>query len=92
MLCVATFRRFCHFAEPGYSVFQVLVTLQLRQPYNILTDSLIRLYPPSFLVDQNDSYPFVFQRIYYEISIRRLTRSRIPEVLDFTHPHGGTLF
>ncbi len=45
MLCVATFRWLCHFAESGYSVFQVLSTHILRQPYKILTDSLISWYP-----------------------------------------------
>ena len=88
MLCVATFRWVCHFAEPDYSVFQVQATLLLRQPYNILTDYLIRLYPPSFLLDQNYRYPYVFQRIYYVFSIQNFARPRIPRVLDCTHPYG----
>jgi len=50
MLCVATFRWLCHFAESGYLIFQVPATPLLRQPYKILSDSLVCLYPPRFLL------------------------------------------
>jgi len=92
MLCVATFRWLCHFAESGYSVFQVLSTHILRQPYKILTDSHGSWYPPRVLFDQNLHFPYVFRHICYEVSIRSFTRHRIPKALDFTHPYGGTLF
>lgn len=39
MLCVATFRWLCHFAEPGYSVFQVprrTFCVNLTKSYQIL--------------------------------------------------------
>jgi hypothetical protein len=45
MLCVATFRWFCHFAESGYSVFQVQATHILRRQQKILTGFLVSWYP-----------------------------------------------
>ncbi len=92
MLCVATFRWFCHFAESGYSVFQVPSTHSLCQPYKILTDSLAGWYPPRVLFDRIFHLSNVFHQIYYEISIRSFARFCIPKVLDLTHPYGGTLF
>jgi hypothetical protein len=92
MLCVATFRWLCHFAESGYSVFQVPATHILRQPYKILSDSLGSWYPPRVLFDQNYGHSHGLQHIYCEVSIRTIARLCIPKVLDLIHPFGGTLF
>ena len=92
MLCVATFRWLCHFAESGYSVFQVPATHILRQPYKILSDSLGSWYPPRVLFDKKVHLVCVFHNIGYEVSIRSITQLCIPKALDFTHPYGGTLF
>ena len=91
MLCVATFRWLCHFAESGYSVFQVPSTHILRQPYKILPDCLGSWYPPRVLFDQYLHFAHVFQHIYCEVSIRGFIRLCIPKTFDFTHPYGGTL-
>ena len=84
MLCVATFRWFCHFAEWGYLIVQVQVTHFLRQPYKILTDSLVSLYPPRLLVLRIFRHTHVFHYSSYEISIRSLAWPSIPKVLDFS--------
>jgi len=92
MLCVATFRWLCHFAESGYSFFQVQSTQLLRQPYKILSDSLGSWYPPRVLFNKKVHLVCVFHNIGYEVSMRCFARPRIPKALDFTHPYGGTLF
>lgn len=92
MLCVATFRWLCHFAESGYSVFQVPATRILRQPYKSLTDSLGSWYPPRVLFDQNVHFLYVYQHNCCEVNIRCFARLCIPKALDFAPPYGGTLF
>jgi hypothetical protein len=91
MLCVATFRWLCHFAESGYSVFQVPATRILRHPYKILSDSLGSWYPPRVLFNKKAHFLCVFHNIDYEVSVRSCARLCIPKALDFAHPYGGNL-